>query len=668
MTSMRLRITASSLLLALTTFVPAAEAAERWTRLGPFGGRVLEVVVAPLAPRTLYAATEAGVYRSDNAGARWVPAWRGLPPGVSTLAAHPIEERVVYAGIDGFVEEGVSTVHKTVDGGATWTPAGLLLEPAHDIAVDPYQPATVLVASRNDVFRSTDGGATWSAVLSPGAPIADFEDVAFDPTASGVVYAASNNQGLFKSVDHGATWTRKSDRLPGGKLSRLGVSPQGVLYAASTGGILRSTDGGETWRRAGNVPNDAFIRSFGFSADHDSVFAGTDRGIFRNNGVNATWTPLRPGQREDVASVAVAPDGGTVYVGIGQLGGGFRGVLKSVDDGETWRSVNRGLGGEVVSFVAIAPSDPRVIYAVLLGGVVRSSDGGATWRRIDPGPDSGTGGEIVRLVVDPRDPDVVHAAARSGRFLRSVDGGASWAGKVIEDGECLWPSSLVLDPRDPRWLFVTGGQETACQRGGETSCLTLGTTDGGASWTCLREEGFLSLVLDPRRPDNLYATGGDGDLQGVFKSTDRGRTWDLSWDSGFGIPGPLAISSRGTLWAASESELVRSRNGGQTWRPFEQGLPPRAVVQHIAVSPSNPSVVYISTITFDDEGSGGFDDFGLFVSTDNGASWRPLSEPRLPPLSSFLFAYLTLAVDPRDPSRLYVGTPFGLYRLDGGTE
>jgi hypothetical protein len=369
-----------------------------------------------------------------------------------------------------------------------------------------------------------------------------------------------------------------------------------------------------------------------------------------------------------VASVATGlDDDDTVYAGIGQFGGGFRGVLKSVDDGETWRSANRGLGGERVSAVAIAPSDPRVIYAKAgLTALVKSTNGGATWRQINLPSDSGVGGEIIEIVVDPRDPDVVYAAARFGRFLRSTDGGASWTGTVIEDGECVFPTAFVLDPRNPRRLAVTGGQETACQRGGETSCLTLETTDAGASWTCLREEGFQDLVLDPRRPENLYATGSDGDLRGVFKSTDRGRTWDLSWDSGFGIPGPLAVSSRGTLWAASEIELVRSRNSGETWRPFSQGLPANAIVSEIATAPSNPSVVYVSTFTYDEAGN--FAEFGLYVSTNNGASWRRLAGPRLPPLSPSLPAYLTLEVDPRDPGRLYVGTPFGLYRLDGATE
>jgi photosystem II stability/assembly factor-like uncharacterized protein len=669
MTRMRLHFAVSSLIL--TALLPeAAGAAEpRWARLGPFGGRVLEIEVARSAPRTLYAVTEAGVYRSDNAAARWVPAWNGLAPGASSLAVDPTNARVVYAGIEGFVPPGRPTVFKTVNGGATWQPAGLVREPALDIAVDPNQPATVLVGSRSDVFRSADGGATWSAVLSPGAPIALFEDVAFDPTASGVAYAASSNQGLFKTVDHGSTWTRKSDRLPGGKLSRLGVSPAGVLYAHSTGGILRSLDGGETWKRAGNIP-DAFIRSFGFSATHDYVYAGTDRGIYRNNGRNTVWTPLRPGQFEDVASVAAGPDDdGTVYAGIGQFGGGFRGVLKSVDDGESWRPVNRGLGGETVSFVAVAPSDPRVIYAVLLGGVVRSTDGGATWRRIDPGPDSGTGGEIVRLVVDLRDPDVVYAAARFGRFLRSIDGGSSWTGKIIEDGSCVFPASLASDPRNPSRFVVTGSEETACQRGGETSCLTLETTDAGASWTCLegaRDKIFSFLVLDPRRPETLYAAGLDLTQRGVFKSTDQGVTWALSWDGFPGFPGPLALSSRGTLWAAGGLRLVKSRNGGQTWRLSDQRLPATAIVRQIAIARSNPSVLYVSTITQDAAGDPGSE--ALYVSTDNGVSWRRLAGPPLPRLSPLFSRYLTLDVDPRDPGRLYVGTQIGLYRLDGATE
>lgn len=654
-----MRIFCAALALVLTALLPpAAEAADRWTHLGPFGGPVGEVAVAPGAPRTLYAATQHGVYRSDDAGGRWRLVGGGQSPRTSVLAIDPSNARVVYAGREGGVEP--VTLFKTVDGGATWTPLPEVSEVVSDIAIDPRDPSRLLVAGYVHLFRSEDGGATWDRLDLQTGPLAPlFESVIFDPVLPGVAYASSRNEGFLKSVDGGETWTKTGRGLPA-LLSRLAVSPAGVLVAVpavqNPARVFRSLDHGETWAPLGSIL-DAVVYDLAFSSDGSTLLAGTSVGLYRKDATGNGWTRLRPDRREEVRTIAADPaDPGTFYAGLG-LYGGFRGVLKSRDSGDTWRPANRGLGGNGVYGAAIAPSDPDVIYVSLEPWVLaRSTDGGATWSELAPRSET----TFFHLVVDPRDENVVAAAGGYGVFVRSTNGGRSWTGGQIRDGECVFPFSLSLDPRRPDNLFLSGSQETGCQRQHEDSCHTLGTSDGGAHWDCLegaRSASFFDIVADPRRASTLYGAA----IDGVYKSTDGGRTWTLSSN---GIPQrgvfALVIAPNGTLWAGTGAGLFRSGNGGRTWQRAGNGLPRNRPAVEIAIAPSDPKVLYLQTRLFQTQPEGST--YDLWVSTDRGASWRLLPRTGLP--EPEFSGYKPLLVDPRKAGTVYLGTPRGLYRLN----
>jgi photosystem II stability/assembly factor-like uncharacterized protein len=660
MTSMRLRITASIFLLALTAlFVPAAEAAGRWVHLGPFGGPVSDIAIAPTAHRTLYAATVSGVYRSDDAGARWRPVRQGLPQYVGALAVDPTDLRTVYVSV--LVREaGAPSLYKTVDGGTTWAPLDLEGVTVEDIAIDPRDPSTLLAAADGGLFRSEDAGATWDRVGPDQGTIALlFESVAFAPETPGVAYAASDNRGFFKSTDGGRTWTAKNEGLPAGA-ARLGLSSSGALYVTpgnSSGAVYRSLDQGESWTLQGSIRDQA-IYALAVSADGSVVYAGTGRGIYRKNATGPGWTALRPEKREEIRALAVDPeDDGTLYAGIGTYGG-FRGVLKSTDAGATWRQANRGLGGNPATALAIAPSNPRVLYVAFTPwNIARSADGGATWRDVSPRET-----RIFELAVDPRNENVVYAVGEYGQFWRSTNGGRSWTFDEIEDGQCVSPTSLTLDPRDPDRLLLAGFNAVGCERGGEDSCHVLQSMDRGRDWTCLegaRDANYFSLLADPRRSATLFAGG----VGGFFKSTDGGQVWTPSNSGLSGGVLTLAASPNGTLWAGGAS-VWRSRNGGATWRPSGRGLPTNGQVRTLLAAPSNASVLY-ALVSLYDPGLEGLA-YDIYVSSNAGAAWRRVPERGLLPLD--YFEVWAFQVDPRDPGRLYIGTALGLFRLDGATE
>lgn len=658
MTRMRLYFIAFG--LTLTALLPAAaEAADRWIPLGPYGGPVSEIAIAPSEHRTIYAATVSGVYRSDNAGARWQPVHQGLPPYAGALAVDPTDPRIVYVSIL-VTEAGMPGLYKTVDGGATWTPLDLNGGTVADLAIDPHDPSTLLAAASVGLFRSEDAGATWERVGPPEGTIAPlFENVAFDPETPGVAYAASSNRGFFKSTDGGQTWEAKNQGLPG-SAARLGVAPSGALYVtpvASNGAVYRSLDKGESWALLRPVLGHT-IYAFAFSADGSVIYAGTGTGIYRKN-ATGDWTALRPGKREEILTLAADPeDDGTLYAGIGAYGG-FRGVLKSTDAGATWRFANQGLGGDTTTALAIAESNPNVLYAGFApAGVARSPNRGATWRDVSPGGTT----RIFELAVDPRNANVVYAVGEYGQLWRSTNGGRSWISDRIEDGQCVSPTSLTIDPRNPDRLLLAGFKAVGCERGGEDSCHVLESTDRGRNWSCLegaREADYYSLLADPRRAATLYG-GGTG---GFFKSTDGGEVWVPSNNGLTGSVLTLAISRNGTLWAGGAS-VWKSRNGGVTWSPSGNGLPANSQVRTLLAAPSNAAVLYALVSFYDPETNNLV--YDIYVSANAGVSWRRIPERGLPLLD--FFQVLAFQVDPRNPGRLYIGTSLGLYRLDGATE
>ena len=298
--------------------------------------------------------------------------------------------------------------------------------------------------------------------------------------------------------------------------------------------------------------------------------------------------PFRGGR--SVASTGVVGDPKSYYMGT--TGGG---LWKTDNMGITWRNVSDGyFKTGTVGAIAVAESDPNVVYVgmgehAIRGvmthsgdGVYRSTDAGRTWKRI--GLDDTR--HIARILVDPKNPDVVLVAAqgtlyspsRQRGIFKSIDGGATWKHTLFVD-EKTGAAELSMDPSNPRILYA-------------------------AMW----EHGRLPWKV---------ISGGPG--SGLYKSTDR----------------------------------------GETWQKLTKGLPEKLGKMAIAVSRSNPDKVYALI-----ESDSYSDARGLYVSTDRGTSWSQVtSEPRLVQRAWY---YIELFVDPKDENRIYVLSAPALRSEDGG--
>jgi photosystem II stability/assembly factor-like uncharacterized protein len=608
------------ILLALCLFLLAAPAAAaEWTPIGPDGGSVHSLSVAPSRPAVVYAGTRyGGVFRSTDRAKSW--SFAGLRGSwIWDLTVDPKNPDTVYAG----TERGLL---KSTDGGASWRPAGLVLPGATIVLVKvhPARPATVFAVADGSLYRTADRGRTW--VSEPGWP-QGVGTLSFAPGRPNVLYAGTDTAGLWKSTDSGRTWRRISSELSA--IEALVVDPRAprTLYAASLQGFTKSTDGGSTWTVIG--PPDAGWPKSSITIDpaNSSILYVSAAGwIYRSLDRGATWAVANAGLPGSVGRAVTA----TRY---GLLAGSSTGVFLSTDRAAAWLPASRGITASSIGELAVAAQEPPRLYAITERGLFKSQDRGRTWLP----PPSGhplTPGLPHPLTVDPSDADTLYTGDFQ-RVVKSTDGGQTWTG--AQDLPCVVPVKIALDPRMPDTLYAAGLVAVPrCFPPGP--CTFARSLDAGATWECLPAPGLL-LHVDP------FTSAVYLGLQDLLRSTDRGASWDRLFaglNAAFFNFLPSVVSSPlvpGTLWAGRRGEVGRSRDGGQTWEFFSAGLPPLDLVA-LAPDPVDPETLYAGTRQD-----------GVFKSTDAGETWSPVGT-----WPAGVILQRGLAVDPADPSILYAGT------------
>jgi len=351
--------------------------------------------------------------------------------------------------------------------------------------------------------------------------------------------------------------------------------------------------------------------------------------------INMKWRevgPYRGGRSSAVEGIANQPN---VYY-FGSSGGG---VWKTVDGGQTWKPMSDGFFGGSVGAVAVAPSDPAVVYAGLGeetirgnvthgDGMWKSTDAGKTWTKI--GLDDTR--HIGRVRVHPTNPDVVYVAAMGHAFgpseqrgvYRTRDGGKTWD-RVLFINKDVGAVDLILDPSNPRIVYASTWRfrrtPYSFESGGE-GCALWKSTDGGDTWKELSRNkgmpkgtlGIIGITVSPSNSQNLYAIveAKDG---GVYRSRDGGDTWTK-------VSGDSDLRQRAwyytRIYADPKDEdtsyvvnvgFHRSKDGGKTWTSIR---PPHGDNHDLWIAPNDPNRMIEAN------------DGGATVSTDGGATWTTL--------------------------------------------
>jgi photosystem II stability/assembly factor-like uncharacterized protein len=627
--------------LALTVLLCAVASAQsstavdvpaRWTRIGPDGGVVAALAVAPSQPATVYAGlrNDGGVYRSIDGGLSWRFAGAGLgrTESVTALAVDAAQPGTVYA-VAGIV------LYRSVNGGASWASVKPIASPVSvvTVAADPQRSGTVYAAlAGRGIATSVNRGGTWKELGGP----ADTTKIVIDPVSPETLYAGTLSSGLFKSTDGGLHWKAIARDIHPvlTTVAALAIDPQHprTLVVARQGDApYRSVDGGGRWTKthSAGFPAEPDVRALAFDTATSAMLAGTaENGVFRSGGGGLAWQPASAGLPDSFINALLGAPGGLIA-------GSQTGVAASHDHGQTW-TVGRGVRGTIVSSLAIDSQSPPRMYAFGDGRLFKSANRGGSWTRLTltPPPVSGSPTALGPVAVHPGNPLQIELGYE-GAIARSDDGGGSWGDGTEID--CFRPQRIVVDPNDSEVLYVNGSFPTTECLVQPGSCDSFKLDHGQVS--CLRvtennPQGWRVVAVDPRSSSHLLS--GEGT---PYESLDAGATWSAlpaAPNSSFLMFDP---AQSGTLYAAPYSNgVARSSDNGATWTTGTAGLPPHVLVISLAIDPVHPSTLYATTGK------------AVYRSTSSGATWEKLGTG----LEDVLVVEIKL--DPIDPRILYAAT------------
>jgi photosystem II stability/assembly factor-like uncharacterized protein len=342
------------------------------------------------------------------------------------------------------------------------------------------------------------------------------------PSQPNTFYISFDNGGVWRSTDFGSNWFPLFDDQSTGSIGAIAVAPSNpdIIYVGSGAGIIRpdlatgdgmykSTDAGKTWTHLGlrdtqmiayidvdpKNPDRLFVAALGHPYG-----ANEERGIFRStDGGKSFQKVLYKDEYTSGNDVRIDPSNpNTVYAVLWQqqqsfiegqgFGGAANGVFKSTDGGTTWKQLTSGLPDVIQANIAIAPSNPKVLYALAstataansVTGVVnlyRSVDAGEHWspvvadstRTMDPRPLARIGGgDLPTVTVDPKNENVIYSA--SVVLWRSMDGGVTWTpvrgSPGGDDYQRVW-----INPNDPDIILTVSDQGAVI------------SANGGKSWS-----------------------------------------------------------------------------------------------------------------------------------------------------------------------------------------
>ncbi len=341
--------------------------------------------------------------------------------------------------------------------------------------------------------------------------------------------------------------------------------------------------------------------------------------------------PFRGGRTVTATGVPGHPD--RFY--FGAVGGG---VWRTDNAGRTWEPVFDAQPIASIGAIAVAPSDPDVLYVgsgeadmrsdISYGnGVYKSTDGGRTWTHLGLADTR----QIGQIVVDPKDPNVVFVAALGHGYgpnpergvYRSKDGGRTWSLVLSKDAD-TGAIDLALDPSDGRKILAAMWQtrrppwNTYPPSNGPGSGLYR-SEDGGETWIRVTEGlpsekvGRIRVAFAPSEPRRVYAIV-DAKDGGLYVSENGGSSWKKAcsdrriWERGWYFAGVAVDPKDADAVYVCDVALYRSTDGGRTFAPFK-GAPGGDDYHRLWIDPSDPRRMIVAT------------DQGAVVTVDGGRTW-----------------------------------------------
>ena len=552
------------------------------------------------------------------------------------------------------------------------------------------------------------------------------------PSQPNVFYIGYDNGGVWRSTDYGSTWQPIFDDQPTGSIGAIAVAPSdpNIIYVGSGAGIIRpdlavgdgvykSTDGGRTWTHLGlrdtqmiamidvdpRDPNRLFVAALGHPYGPNA-----ERGIFRSTDGGRTFTKvLYKDEYTSGNDVRIDPsDPNTVYATLWQqqqsfiegqgFGGAGNGIFKSTDGGATWKQLTEGLPSIIQANIAVAPSNPRRLYATIAGtppagrgpatttgvvGFFTSTDGGEHWSMVVNGAAGGTnvkvdprplarigGGDLPTVTVDPKNELVVYSA--SVVMWRTEDGGMNWSAvrgaPGGDDYQKIW-----INPNDPKIILSVADQGAVI------------SANRGLSWSNWYNQptaAMYHVTTDNAFPYRVCGGQQDAGSACVASRSMDGEITFHDWhpvniqEYGIAAPDPrdpdMVFASARTNVSLYNRKTGQSTNVGPSAEQRAGGFGRNVRTMPIQWSPVNPNALYYTSNV-------------VWKSTDRAKTWTRISPDlarqtwEVPATAGKYASTVTpaplgsitaLSLSPKSAGVIWAGTDDGVIQVttDGGAK
>lgn len=493
----------------------------------PSGKTINKILINPLRPAKMFAASSAGIYRSNNGGSSWQLCYSGS--GVNDLKYKPGDTTIIYGSGDVFV--------RSANAGASFTKITATLP--HDTGrvefdVTIANPNVVyVVASRPNstfegVYKSTDSGLTFTA-QSNSPNILGYSDLGDDESGQAwydlAIAVSPSNQNevwvgginMWKSTNAGVDWEVNTMWYTNSPYNYIHCDIHSVnfygdtLYVGSDGGIFYTPNHGNSWYDiSAGIGVTQFYRLGCSKNDPEHIVAGA-QDIGSNVYLDGEWTHVYGA--DGMEAIISHADDNNVFV-TSQMGG----LLRSDDGGANWegiKPVDSIDGGWVTPYVQ-HPIDPLTLYAGYKD-VWKTSDGGYNWTPLST--DLCGGNNIDQLVVAASNVQYIYVSDEETIYYTSNEG-ITWNTSVPNAG--LYITGIVVDPNNPLRIWITGTSSSDDR--------VYFSDDGGVSFTDetlnLGNLGFNCIVYQPNANDGLYV----GTETGVVYKDSTMSAW-IPWDT-----------------------------------------------------------------------------------------------------------------------------------------
>jgi photosystem II stability/assembly factor-like uncharacterized protein len=641
---------------------PRSAGSVSWTPIGPgnMAGRIRAIAVDPTNSAVVYAGSAAGgVFRSTDEGKHWAPLMDESPSlSIGAMAVDPHNPSTLFAGTGEpvvFLSKAITLptfggvgILKSTDAGLHWSrlPWSGRAGAVTRILLNPVTSDTMLVATRENLQKTTNGGTTWQTNVLSGV----ITDIRYKESDPAVAFAAVGSDfggaanGVYRSNSGGErySWKKLSLNFPRGDstgrilLATTPAAPELLfalvarpITAVSAGGqtqyavtdkdflaLMRSSDDGETWERLEtNLPADFALGQAFYNfciavspTDGNYLYIGGIE-LYRSQDGGREFFQVSFGGRAmhiDQHTVCFVPPTGAVYAG------NDGGVYRSTNDGNEWQNLGASL--ETIQFysVVVDRHNPgRRFGGTQDNGLLAQQLQSKTWLTIMGDVDAGA------VAVDSN--TIYMMSTLSKIPYRTTNGGFSWmplGNGFRSDDRSNWLQPMLLHPSDPSKLFTATQYVYLAEDAGSPSTIPQWRiiSPDLSTGSMIYESVVSTMAIPPSRSSWIYAGTGDGNLR---------RCED--------------IDAANPVWIDASS-----------------GLPKRWITR-IAVHPGDPQAVFAAVSGY---GSG-----HVFQSTNAGALWIDISS-NLPDIPVNALIVAGAAALPK----LFIGTDVGVWeRLSDGT-